>query len=470
MQEILNKVENEKMVFVEDFGKLASVTNLSDKKLCIIKTNFKDINRIKKFCKNYPELEVWLASEEISRKNILAANACGVRNVVAYPIETQLIHEFFRKKDAPVHPEFHSENFLRGLKIMIVDDNKQNVDLLVETLSPMELQISAFLKPKEAAETVNLKKFDLFLLDVMMPEISGFDLANIIKSSALNENTPIMFISALSDPENKIRGFNLGSHAYIEKPFNINVVRSQIFNMLKTKSLRDALYDKKETFMAMVTHDLKSPVNAEICALEILLANQKSSLDNFQTEIITDMLSAAKYMKTLLDNVLNKYKIENGNLSINPARHSLEKLITECIDEVKYLFGNKNQSPVFSCSARNSEAYFDYIEIKRVLHNLLINANEHGYRDSRVELELSAAAEVNPAQRANAADVLILSIQNHSHMTNPDAIFDQNFREKSLGMGLGLFIAKKIIEAHKGTIRAEITPDSCMKITFTLPK
>jgi signal transduction histidine kinase len=359
---------------------------------------------------------------------------------------------------------------------MIVDDNKQNVDLLVETLSPMELQISAFLKPKEAAEMVNLKKFDLFLLDVMMPEISGFDLANIIKSSALNANTPIMFISALSDPENKIRGFNLGSHAYIEKPFNINVVRSQIFNMLKTKSLRDALYDKKETFMAMVTHDLKSPVNAEICALEILLANQKSSLDNFQTEIITDMLSAAKYMKTLLDNVLNKYKIENGDFSINPARHSLDKLITECIDEVKYLFGNKNQSPVFSCSARNSEAYFDYVEIKRVLHNLLINANEHGYKDSRVELELSTTAEVNPALKtrlmrgSSTADMLILSIKNHSRMTNPDAIFDQNFREKSLGMGLGLFIAKKIIEAHKGTISAEITQDSCMKITFTLPK
>lgn len=455
----MSKVENETMVFVEDFKKLSSVANLSDKKLCIIKTNFKDINRIKKFCKNYPELEVWLASEEISRKNVLAANACGVKNVIAYPVETQLIHDFFRNKDTPVQSEFHTENFLKGLKIMIVDDNKQNVDLLVETLAPMELEISAFLKPKEAAQMVNLHKFDLFLLDIMMPEISGFDLAKIIKNSALNAHTPIMFISALCDPENKIRGFNLGSQAYIEKPFNINVVRSQIFNMLKTKSLQDALYDKKETFMAMVTHDLKSPVNAEICALEILLANQKSSLDSFQKEIINDMLGAAKYMKTLLDNVLNKYKIEQGNLSINPAQHSLERLITECIEETKYLFASKNQIPVFKCGARNSEIFIDYIEIKRVLHNLLINANEHGYKDSKIEMELG-----------NAADMLVFSIKNHSHMTNPDAIFDRNFREKSLGAGLGLFISEKIIEAHNGTISAEITPDSCMKITFTLPK
>lgn len=61
----------------------------------------------------------------------------------------------------------------------------------------------------------------MFLLDVMMPELSGFDLAEIIKKSRLNSDTPIVFISALSDVENKVKGFNLGSYAYIEKPFNI---------------------------------------------------------------------------------------------------------------------------------------------------------------------------------------------------------------------------------------------------------
>ena len=117
---------------------------------------------------------------------------------------------------------------------MIVDDNQFNIELLEETLKSLNLNLLSFQKPKEAAKIIDLEKFDLFLLDVMMPELSGFDLAEMIKKTRLNCDTPIVFISALADVEHKVKGFNLGSYAYIEKPFNIKVVKSQILNLLKT--------------------------------------------------------------------------------------------------------------------------------------------------------------------------------------------------------------------------------------------
>lgn len=83
----------------------------------------------------------------------------------------------------------------------------------------------------------------------MMPDMSGFELAKVIKETELNEDTPIMFISALSDSENKIMGYNIGSCAYIEKPFDINVVRSQIINTLKTKQLQNAMNNKKNRLL-----------------------------------------------------------------------------------------------------------------------------------------------------------------------------------------------------------------------------
>lgn len=468
MQELVNRAENDRIIFVEHFKDLKNVENLSKKKLCIIKTDFKNINQIKKFTKNYPELEVWLASSEISRKNILSANSCGVKNVIQYPIDTRLIHDFFKKKDKVIQNQnsFSSPYFLKGLKVMIVDDNQMNIELLVETLSEMGLEITTFFKPKEASEAVKEKQFDLCLLDIMMPEMSGFDLANEIKNTELNSLTPIIFISALSDPENKVKGFNLGSCAYIEKPFNVSVVRSQIYNTLKTKRLQKALSDRKETFLAMVTHDLKTPVNAEICALELLLDSKGPEIEGFQGEIIRDVLGAAKYMKTLVDNILHKYKFDNGNMILKKQLFSLKMLTVECIEETKYLFEDKNQQLIFNCSLMNSEAMIDCIEIKRVIHNLLINAIEYGRKNTPITIELLSTDEN-----------FVFSIKNSGigiPFENPNDIFEKYVTyaeiDKKAGNGLGLYISKKIIDAHDGTISVKSKTNEYTKMTFTIPR
>src|SRR5574344_1105326 len=346
MQCLLSDIENEKVILVEDFKKVKNVHNLDSKKLCIVKTNFKNLTRIKDYFKKYPNLKVWLTSNEISRKNIFTANMNGFENVIQYPVNPQLVRTFLEEKPKEELKQVSTNNLSIEInaKIMIVDDNPMNVDLLVETLSDPHITLKSFTKPIEALKYIENEVFDLFLLDVMMPDISGFDLAKAIKNSKLNSNSPIIFISALSDPKNKIKGYNLGSFAYIEKPFDINVVRSQVFNVLKTKNLQDALSDKKETFFAMVTHDLKSPVNAEISALEFLLENNNKDMDKFQHEIIGDVLEAAKYMKTLVDNVLNKYRCEKGVMTIKPQRYIFNNIILQCIEETKYIFDDKNQT------------------------------------------------------------------------------------------------------------------------------
>lgn len=466
MYELSGRVENDNLIFVENVKNLQDV-DLSKKSLCIIKTDFTDTNAIRRICKENPGLEVWLASVDISRKNILTANSCGVKNVISYPVDARLVQEFFKDKNKP---EFLNDNFsacfLKGLKVMIVDDNQMNIDLLVETLAPLGLELSTFIKPIEAGKTVNLEKYDLFLLDIMMPEMSGFDLAKIIKSTTLNADTPIMFISALSDPENKILGYNLGSCAYIEKPFNINVVRSQIYNTLKTKRLQDALMDKKETFLAMVTHDLKSPVNAEICALELLLNNQTSSLDGFQNEIIGDILGAAKYMKNLVENILQKYKCENGKQVLHKTLFSLEMLTIQCIEEVKYLLGDKNLEINISSSVKHIEAYFDCLEIKRVIHNLLINAIEYSSKNSKIRIGLF--------EKGGNIGFSITNDGIGINLENPNLIFEkfESFaqKNKSIGTGLGLYVCKKIINAHGGEIFVESVVNKQTTFTFTLPK
>ncbi len=465
MYELSNRVENENLIFVENVKNLVNV-DLSKKALCIIKTDFSDTNLIRKICRDNPDLEVWLASEDISRKNILTANSCGVKNVISYPVDARLVQEFFKDKNKNDLLDDISPLFLKGMKVMIVDDNQMNIDLLVETLAPLGLDLTTFIKPIEASKIVNLEKFDLFLLDIMMPEMSGFDLAKIIKTTTINANAQIMFISALSDPENKILGYNLGSCAYIEKPFNVNVVRSQIYNSLKTKRLQDALLDKKETFLAMVTHDLKSPVNAEICALELLLNNQKSSLDDFQNEIIGDILGAAKYMKNLVENILQKYRSDCGKQVLHKTLFSLEMLTIQCIEEIKYLLQDKNLDIEINSSLKYVETYIDCLEIKRVIHNLLINAIEYSNKNSKIQVNLF-----------EEKDNIGFSVTNSGigiNLENPNLIFDKceslAQKQKSIGTGLGLYISKKIVEAHGGKIFVSSVVNDKTTFTFTLPK
>lgn len=467
MQELINNAGNEKLIFVESLKDLESINGLSKKQLCIAKTNFKDLYLVKKINKKYPNLEIWLTSTDISRKNILLANSSGVKNIVPYPVDIRLIQNYFQKqnKTESLTSEIPNYKSLKGLKVMIVDDNQMNIDLLVETLSVLDLDVKTFLKPIEASKIVGSEKFDLFLLDIMMPDMSGFELANIIKHTKINSDTPIMFISALSDAENKIMGYNVGSCAYIEKPFNVSVVRSQIYNMLKTKSLQDALNDKKETFLAMVTHDLKTPIYAEICALELLNKN-RDKMDGMQTEILSDILSAAKYMKNLVENITQKYKVESENLVLQKSQCSLKDIVISCIEDTKYLFEEKGMKYILNCSAKNLFVNMDELEIKRVVHNLIINTIEHGISKSKVIMDIKESERF-----------LIFSITNFGiglEIKNPDDIFLKYVsyadKHKKVASGLGLYIAKKIIDAHGGKIKVESEINKYVKFTFSIPR
>ena len=128
--------------------------------------------------------------------------------------------------------------------LLIVDDNKLNIELLVETLKPFDFDFITYEDPIQALNEFKTTEYELAMFDVVMPQMNGFDLA--VEFRKYHPTTPVIFVSAHGSNENKIKGYNIGSYAYIEKPFDVKTIRAQVLNILKLKWIQDELYAEKE--------------------------------------------------------------------------------------------------------------------------------------------------------------------------------------------------------------------------------
>lgn len=460
----------DKFFFVEDISK---VKKISDKiKLCIINTNFDkdDLRHIKKIKEANPKVEFWICSDNLSKKNVLTINKTGIKTVVSSPVDMKMVEDFFIRKENSYPTKDSNIKYddaaIANSKIMIVDDNNMNIELLEDILSEFNVEITTSTKPKNTYELIQKNKYDLFLLDVMMPEMSGFELSKKIKGSTLNKNTPIVFISALSDSHNKITGYDLGSFAYIEKPFDIKLVKSQVYNILKNQRLLELNLNNNEDFLATIAHDLKTPISAGINALNLLLNKNMGELDKAQCEIIEDLLYSTHFMKDMIENFLCKKKIDNNRIDIIKKPHSAIEVAKHCAEITKYILNEKSQNIKLEINAPDITIPIDFLEIKRALHNLIINASEYSPREKDIIIGISLINQQKVA----------ISVQDFGKgikLEEQRDVFYQYMsfakKYKKVGSGLGLYITKNIVEAHGGEVKLESKIGYGTKITMYLP-
>ncbi len=436
--------------------------------LCILKINFStdNINKLSNLINNNPNTEFWLATNNPSKKIIDKANELGIKNIINLPIDENLINKFFNKITPQNNHSQISDIDLSESKVAIVDDNDMNIKLLTEILSDLNIKIYSYNSPEEAIKNIETEKFDLFMLDILMPNISGFDLAKRIKKTELNSTTPIVFVSAMVDIESKLNGYELGAYSYIEKPYNIELVKTQVYNILKKQLHTKTINTQKENFVAMLTHDLKSPINAEINALELLIQKKFGEISDCQHEIIGSVLNSVKYMKHITDQILSFYKCKNSYIKLNLENTIFEEIVHDSISSMKFLIEEKKQKVHLKSTLHKKQINIDVIEIKRLICNLLSNAIEYTPEGSEIWIDL----------KQNKSS-FIFSIKDSGYGIAPENlanIFDEYMslakKQKRVGFGLGLNICKKIVEAHGGNINIESELGKGTTITFAIPK
>ena len=436
--------------------------------LCILKINFStdNINKLSNLINNNPNTEFWLATNNPSKKIIDKANELGIKNIINLPIDENLINKFFNKITPQNNHSQISDIDLSESKVAIVDDNDMNIKLLTEILSDLNIKIYSYNSPEEAIKNIETEKFDLFMLDILMPNISGFDLAKRIKKTELNSTTPIVFVSAMVDIESKLNGYELGAYSYIEKPYNIELVKTQVYNILKKQLHTKTINTQKENFVAMLTHDLKSPINAEINALELLIQKKFGEISDCQHEIIGSVLNSVKYMKHITDQILSFYKCKNSYIKLNLENSIFEEIVRDSISSMKFLIEEKKQKVHLKSTLHKKQINIDVIEMKRLICNLLSNAIEYTPEGSEIWIDLK-----------QDKSSFIFSIKDSGYGIAPENlanIFDEYMslakKQKRVGFGLGLNICKKIVEAHGGNINIESELGKGTTITFAIPK
>lgn len=483
MQKILYKTsvsEGAKCLasFFDSMGTILEVTDFNnadevvgDYVACILTINFEDeeeLNRAKKFIRLNKHINFYAYVNEGSRNAIINAHHLGCTKFFAKFEDLKETFTPFVQNNISIQWQSKSDGMyqeFKGLKVLVVDDVEVNLKLLTEILAPFCFEVHPYTDSALASEAIERIKYDLILTDAIMPKLDGFGLARIAKNAELNQNTPIVFVSGYCQAENKIECYNLGSVAFIEKPLDPAMVRAQISSILKIRNLQMEIVNQKENFVAMLTHDLKTPIRAQISALNLLLENNLGELQGPVREIINEIMASNRYMQTMTDNVLLKYKSENGELCIQKSRNNIKTTIESAVRKLKYVIMQKNQTLKVSYNTENDWAYYDGIEIERVLTNLVVNAAEYSPENSQINVSVE-----------NNEDKITVSVEDSGCGIDDDELkvfiekkYASRAKEyKKIGTGLGLYICNKIISGHGGKISVERLPEKGSRFTFTI--
>ena len=358
--------------------------------------------------------------------------------------------------------------------VLIVDDNPTNVKIIALTLQLLKYKIVIATNGQGAIEMVQRTRPDLILMDVMMPEMDGYETCRIIKQQKENESIPIIFLTALNDKENIVKGFDAGGVDYISKPFNKAEFISRVQTHLELKLTRDELQETsnyladlngiKDKMFSVIGHDLRSPLSSVKMTLEFLI--QTVNGDNEYKETFDTLLKTTDEVFSLLENLLGWAKSQSGNLNLIPEK----VIVSDLIDSIYYLNkGNLNYKKIQFNANVGQELYIyvDLNTIKTVFRNILSNAIKFTPEDG--EITINAYNE----------DGLVVIIVKDSGIGIPEENIPKLFDKantistygtnKETGSGLGLILCHDFVTRNGGEISVESKVNEGTSFILKLP-
>ena len=345
-------------------------------------------------------------------------------------------------------------------KILIVDDVMSNVLLLKVLLTNEKFAIATASNGRQALEQVEKENPDLVLLDVMMPDMSGFEVAQHLKSNPNTADIPIIFLTALNSMADIVKGFQVGANDFISKPFNkeeliirvthqISLVAAKRLILSKTEELQRTIAGRDKLY-SVIAHDLRSPMGSIKMVLNMLILNLPSEKIGAEMyELLTMANQTTEDVFSLLDNLLKWTKSQIGKLNVVYQDVDLVE-VTDGVIEIFSMVASLKKIRIREMKPEKMMVNADIDMLKTVVRNLLSNAIKFSKENSEVLVKME---EVDGMAVVSVQDYGCgISEEGQKKLLHTDTHFSTFGTNNEEGSGLGLLLCKDFVVKNGGKL------------------
>jgi len=386
--------------------------------------------------------------------------------------------------------------------ILIVDDTIYNIQLLSLMLARQGYKVQQATSGLEALEKVSQQLPDIILLDIRMPDLNGYEVCTRLKDNPATKHIPVIFISSIEEPSEKVEAFSVGGVDYISKPFQLTEVLARIETHLRLCSLQKKLQEQNEQlklsadvlsrslkqerelsqmktdFISVVSHEFRTPLTTIQSASELLEYYEWTKEE--KVEQLHQIQSEVKHMTALMEDVLFLSRSNTNKTKLNLTKFDILSFFSQLLRQMLRTFAKDytlNSSlyiaetntsianPHLQNDLPTSFVTMDEKLLRQILTNLLTNAIKYSPQNKTIDAQITV--EPKNVKFVICDRGIGIPEEDLAHL------FAAFHRGKNVGVlpgtGLGLSIVKNCIDIHDGSISVESQLDVGTKFTVVLP-
>lgn len=365
--------------------------------------------------------------------------------------------------------------------ILIVDDTPENLISLKKVLEKNNFEVDTASSGEEALKKVLKNEYVLIILDVQMPGMDGFEVAEAISGYSKARETAIIFLSA-ANTENKFitKGYSSGGLDYITKPVDMDILLLKVKTFYriyeqsrKLIEIQKALLDeiefrkqaerKKDEFISIASHELKTPLTSVKGYVQLLERSiEKGDVPTLKKHLLKAQVQLEK-LNELITDLLDISKIESGKLKFNKQPFMMDTLL----DSVTEIIHQSNpEFKIIKTGTAKREICGDEMRIEQVIINFLTNAIKYSPGTSEIHIKVEERGEQ-----------VYVGVKDFGIGINADQqknVFEKFYRVEETaihfqGLGIGLYISAEIIRRHNGEVGVHSIPGEGSEFYFSIP-
>lgn len=369
------------------------------------------------------------------------------------------------------------EELLAGTgDILIVDDHKMNRELLRLRFEKRGYKTTPAENGAVALELIRKQHYDIVLLDIMMDDMSGYQVLEEIRKDYGMGELPVIMVTAKDLPEDIVKALHLGANDYVTKPVNFAVALARVQNALALKRTETELVVAKEEaiaasqsksqFLASMSHELRTPLNAVIGFTNVLMKNPEDRLVEKDLLYLERIRDNGKHLLALINDVLDLSKVEAGKMELFLETFDMPSVIRDVADSITPLVKKNGNRLEIAIGETVGEVHADLTKVRQILNNLLSNASKFTQDGT---IKLSAVVEDENVLLSVEDSGIGMTPEEIERLFKPFTQADSSTTRKYGGTGLGLSITWRFARMMGGEVTVVSEQGSGSTFSVRLP-